>query len=1192
MSSIPKSISSYYQGAVPSGKRVRYDLATAQRVAEYFLDNLEKIEEIEPSDKYILAKKIFTEKEETQEIRSFRKQIFGALDKEDVWIALNEGNIAFVFSILDNAFLTPQESKEIENAICQMDWSAQLKDPEFYKMMGKIQIALNFESRKICETLIYTNNDISLHILSSLWNKGFPEIDIYFVGYVQVQSKIPPNLTEDAMEEIYQSSYLRNLLFQDKDFQLLIISNKLEARWMTLINNLGKVGTRRDRYDLFVEALKHHEMDMIRTVVQFLPDTKQLYAPDELLQLDISEEGLEGFLSRFEIYDTDQVLLYGSEASISYLLKKGYISYPLSDNLMKAYLENPLFSVKIFHQLFNIDEARILNLDNDEDYDFTKIIMDLRPELVVEVLSNHRDAIPAPDLQEFFEMHLEGVSATARFNLNLVELIYGKENPNPKIEKNILGYPNYKKGDLQRIFYRYPLLKESFIQEFQSYPERIDPDLRRDIIEIYKEGVLSDNSNIFHILAKKTYFALFIDLLSEQDIPKLMAVDTQGNRPFDYIKIPRALGTLRSNKLMSLSNGKYSTLFNKNGNLLFLYLRLEKVFKMFVKNEPHLMDHFKEPLAYADSTEESMRQDFSLGDLYTLLSAFGADEIDQLEEKGFTFDPFARECRGNTFFHLHPFYFKGFIHAKELVNARGETPLWNPSQATVRGYIREGADPTHLAQDGSNFLHGYQIQVSADCEIFPLLKGMGVAIWKQKNGKGEIALINVLRSINNDPRLFHQCFKVCLACIDYKDPQIEVYLLNQILSFEEGYRIDNRAVPLPEPTRVIKENLFQQVSDHFELSRPFLKEAPLVFRLCLIQFPTRFTREELMTLLQADPPLVLIEYLFSNEQLSPDLFNTFEFHQKLKVLPLLSADTIYHVMDRTSNDLLSEDTWDEMRSRIDHILTYIKEIEGDWINWFNTTQEELKCFTIEQTALYTRTRLEETFKLLPYFYNLQQAIIIPLLPIEKLREFVLSQPLEKRSEYIRYATTAQKRALFQDIQPFLLPESYRTWNKKDWEDKTQNDLAPIYLIKKSSINRLRHAFLKNLENPLKATLAAHFDAAQTRFDEIKQEVEALFSQLPSGDDIPPEWIDPISRDLLEDPIFIPGNPPFWLSKATWIEYQKSPLHYQMRDEFGSITHLPSGKIMHPTQARPIDIASCREDPARARALEDWKRTHT
>lgn len=1202
MSSVPKYISNFYHttspSASPSGKRVRYESSSAWQVASYFLAHQEQMEELEPEDRYALAKRMVAVKEDSPEIPIFKQHILGALDVEDVLDAVDERNLVFAFEILDNLILKPEEIDEIEEAVCKIDWSIQLNDPEFFKMMGKIQIALNPRSRKICQTLVLQNNN-ALNLLSGFRDNVFPEVDIFFsnpskVEFTQLLGKDrrDRSLTEEDMQKVYQSAYLRNILFDDYDFKREMVRSRIDTSWFSLMDRMGKLGDHAERYGLFCLALSLKDMERIHLFLNFLPSLEDLIveAPNELLMNDFAEEDRDRFLSRFQIISIEKLFEFGSESTIEYYLSTRFadIPTPLADEWMKSYLQNKLFSSNFFHQMFHVNEDRICNLRNEDDYSYTQTIMDHRPEVVVEVLKRHLEELSYDDVKECYEMHLDGpISMTACFNLDLVALLY--DHDQPEIEKDILEYINYHRGDLQRTFIRYPKLRKTFLKELRDYKGLIMPALKADIIEVYRDEIFEDNSNIFHLLARKLFPDAFIELLQSSDLQYLQVTNNQGLRPFDCVPIMASWSSKSVNKLMALSKDRYSVLFNQNLKLLSFCIKQPHLFKIFIQQEPYLIEHFKRPLNYANSSNESMEQTVFIDDLYRYLLIFTSDEIDKLIECGLIFDPSAGDSAGDTFFHGHPTYLRGFETAMGRVNTRGQTPLWNPKGGAVRNFLKKGADPTHLSQDGSNFLHAYRIKNKEDLVIFSLLGEKCRQLLLQKNVRGEMALMSLLRSVDSDPNLFLQVIEASLPSLIPAPPYIESTLLNQILSFEERYMDDDQVAPLPDKLNKFKTDLWNQVLENLEIYRPLLKDIPLVLRACLIQCPDRFTLKEFIEFLKDNPPLVLIEYLFSKDDLPPDLFHTFQRDQLLRILPLLSADTIREVLNYTFNDHLTEETWDELHDLIAKALSAVKEMERDQNHWVSATQEELKAIPIEQTALFARAFPQPMIELLPYFYTVQQAIIIPLLPIPQFRDFILKQPLEKRSEYILYATTEQKNDLFACIVPHLLPESFKTWDKGDWHGKTKYDLASLNQIKHYPINSLRQAFLRNVGDPLKARFAAEFAAAQQRFDQVKQEVEEVFAQLPLGEQIPEQWIDPLTLELIVDPVRIPGNPPLWLSKSSWIAYQKFKLNYMTKDDQGRLIQLPPGEIKHPTQARPVRIEECRDDPECAREIQEWQR---
>lgn len=1132
--------------------------------------------------------------------RIFDRTLLGRLGKEDVLNAIREENLELAFDIIDMQRFSDSDAAEIEELTGKMDWSGRVKDLEFWKIMGKIQIALKLGSKTICEALWGNLSRKDRRYVQDLFDrveyeyieKGTtcPEIDVYDTQFTEFGTKDIHallgrkeaggglKLTEEDMERVDSSSYLRHLLYPNATFCTAVYSNKLSLHWFEIIYQVDPRPLFQKNSFITQRAFEQIDFDMVEISTRNLQNC--IGDHPSLLSLTFPPKLQDLILSRFRIHSLSSLLRFGSDSTILYFLKKQFpdLKAPFPEELMDEYLGNEQFNLERFHQFFQMDEKRILNLNLDSDYGYTLKIMQRRPEVVMEILKKYQDSICSHQRAAYLDMHFDRPYATARFNLDLVEFYYGKESC-PGIVDDLLTFQPYRKGDLQKVLDRYPDLKAITLDKIKDFDLGFVPtELKKDLIEVYSDQVFHGSSNIYHLMSTYCDCREFLKLVSRAAISKLTQLDDRGHKPFDRVLIVNFEGVVSErDREQLLSLGNYSTLFNSNMPLLPIAVQSPTLFRNYLEKEPYLMEHFKRPWCYSNSTKEAMALNYTNDTLFTYLLQIEGCHLSDLQKMGLDFDPLSRDSKNNTLYHIHPSYVRGFKQAKSLQNARGETPLWNPSPWVVGKFIEMGADPSHRSHDRSNFLHSYKMDEPFAWGILRLPVHKIKKLLVQKNSKGEIAIYNLLKA--QSPSFLMANIITLEDVLKKLSPPLDVYVLDIILKSSVG--------SLPYDLRAKKEALMKKVVDHLDFYRSYFRDVPYVFRSLLIQYPNRFTQEELFPLLEDTPPLVLIEYLFSNELIDPALFERFTPLQLLSVLPLLPADQIKGCIDTLPDEHLLPETIAGLDLYLGKVLSHLKRIEQDWITWFNTTQEELKSITLEQTALLTRMRTDAIFSLLPYFYNVQQAVIIPLLPLERLQTFLLPLPIEKASEYLLYATSAQKMALFPQIS--LIPEPFRLWDPKAWQGKTKADMAPLYtqLTAPSLIERFRRSFLRNLEGEKRARVLPRIEAAQREIERVQSEVRQVYSALSEGISIPEKYLDALTYEELENPIRIPGLAPQWIGKTTWDAYRQDPENYKIRVNNKKV-QLPEGEIRHPIHRGPVKIADFKEDPQHAQDLVAWR----
>jgi hypothetical protein len=287
----------------------------------------------------------------------------------------------------------------------------------------------------------------------------------------------------------------------------------------------------------------------------------------------------------------------------------------------------------------------------------------------------------------------------------------------------------------------------------------------------------------------------------------------------------------------------------------------------------------------------------------------------------------------------------------------------------------------------------------------------------------------------------------------------------------------------------------------------------------------------------------------------------------------------------------------------------MREAEGseNWIQWFNTTQEDLYTLTLAETAVLTKIRTDEIVELLPYFRPIQQAVIIPLLPIDRLNEIFLKLPYERLHELLRYATLEQKREFFKRFNP--MHPLFLKWNAEDWKGRSKEEFTPVYVkfiqmtqdsvmsqesLETKSINvplyqsqQLRNAFLKYTTDPDREFYFIKFTEVENRIKEIQESARALFCTLPSeAITIPEEFIDALDGDLMTSPIrFYGEGEQVCIDVKNWEKYQ------QEEDRINSTRKnpTPEGKIRHPMNGSPVSRDQFRPDTDLARRIAKWKR---
>lgn len=792
-------------------------------------------------------------------------------------------------------------------------------------------------------------------------------------------------------------------------------------------------------------------------------------------------------------------------------IEAAFGSERLSNKLMFSYLESFSFSEETFFALFQVDEAKILNPSNRANKEYTEQIMRRRPEVVATVLKKHENSISLENWELYLSMHLDAQpSSTAHFNPYLVMRVYAPNDP--RVPQLFIDFPTYHTEGLQQLIHEYPNLKTSIREFIKTHTfDNVDPAMLKDLMDAYKDDKYI---NIYHIVANSSKLSDFLEALSSVSFEELKEIlstkDDKGCLPLDYVEID-PLNQAQMLKLFELGN--YQDFFTYNFALLDLAHKNYLLFHSYMDREPYLREHFNNPWAYLNSSN-TPPVPYTVDNIFDLLINVEGETLTYIKSLGFNFDPHLQDSDGNTLYHMHPSYFDQSEAAFEQRNNFGETVLWNPCTDAVKEYLENGADPAAVSNDNSNFLHAYKLGDDEDLDIFNFVPpGTLKRLLDMRNNKGEIALINLLKDLS--PTKLERSILILQNRFNITDSiPTNLYILNILLSSSS----------LSPHLFTLRDQLTETILNHIEDYLPYIMATP---------------------------------------------------HVMQKMFLELSPDEIDACLNRIPEMQFSEEEVVKIISRLDHAISYINNLHPDELTGLAPLIATKFPQSIHKILYLTLNRPDEIIANLQYINAKQHPLIIPLLSEARLREFFLSLPLDKVREYMAYATQAQKMAVIYDL-PWI-PQELKDWNPTCWVGKTQIEVSGEYarLSLQLPFKGLRAAILKNLDPQTADEVAAFIDTQEQQLKHLQAALRSSFLSLPKqGATIPPEFEDPLSFDLLTDPIRLPGTPTYWLSRTTWQDYLEGQTE---------------GEIDHPFLKVPINVQDCLPDPELAARIEEWKR---
>ena len=1123
----------------------------------FFLKNLHLFLPTQLTERHLALKdqvRISKSPETWIPIKIFNKTFLKPSTLQEFYKALNANDLELIFTIIDSQRFTKDELEEIELAIASRHWAKPLININFLKLMVLIQFTLNPHSNKIIE---------SLH-LKKLPRRDSESIHKYYTSLFNPLKAITGNhLTEEDMQKIDDSSFLRNFLYRNPKFVNLMAESRVEIKWFEKVYKESPLSFG----SILLEKVAVEDKNF--ALIDILARTKDRHFTAKLLSLEFPSPFKEMIVPKL---NQKSLLLFGHDSSLTHY----FLGTTAPKELMGNYLKNPQFNLKSFFLLFPPPYGNLTHYENAHE------IMKYRPEIMAKLLKDNSSLIDLDRKEIYFDMHMDRPQPTAQFNLDLVEFCFPGD-PRPNVVHDLFHFKNYQEGDIQRLIQKYPLLREDIFNYADDLNE-ILPVVIQDVIRLFLEDFENREDILPAVLGNISLSSLIKLIPSNLSFEKITKRNKQESTLLELTHITE-LAPEERDRLLSL--GKFSDLFNCT-KFLFDFLRYNpEIFEEYLAKEEHLFRYFQEPYRYKKPKPNAPTLNLSSASLFPWLTYYPGDAIDRFMERGFIFDPLDKDVDGNTFFHVHPDFKKGIENAVHIPNNFDQTPLWNPSHSIVLACLQHGADPKKKSSNGSIFLHSFRVKSIESLEVIKWIKEKSdfQRLLLQTNNKGE----TVLEKLLEVERPF---FLSTLQSLDLTPTlQTNAIILNQIIRSEDTYRENERSISLSPELKQMKEVLLKEFLDNFENFHLSIHKYPFIFRTLLIQQPHLFSKEKLIQKLSNNPSLELVEWFFSQELDLSEYFKEWSADQRRKITPLLPPDQIKEIYQ--AQNFVSFDKTNIHRY-INEIVNFLNTIESDWIAFFNTTQEELKKITSFGTAYLTLNKMDTILRLLPYFHSIQLAIIIPLLPPATLLNVLEPLPTAKKAEYLLFATTEQKQLFIQSFA--LIPKDFELWDKSVWLNRSLEEFAPKYqsLSINTGLKKLKEALFKNLKPEEILKLSPLFDAAEKRIAAVQSEIkEVLDSLQPQRVEIPEEFLDPFTYEELRNPIKIPlvGNEePRWLSQESWIKYQREGQNYLTKVD-KTESKVEEGSIRHPLLHTPVKIKDFQPDPHQAERLQRWKVSH-
>jgi hypothetical protein len=260
----------------------------------------------------------------------------------------------------------------------------------------------------------------------------------------------------------------------------------------------------------------------------------------------------------------------------------------------------------------------------------------------------------------------------------------------------------------------------------------------------------------------------------------------------------------------------------------------------------------------------------------------------------------------------------------------------------------------------------------------------------------------------------------------------------------------------------------------------------------------------------------------------------------------------------------------------------------------NIAQEELKSLSYQILAFLAKDQPHIILPLLPYFCDYQLACIVPQLGF-LLLPFLLEQSLEKQADFIRHATSAQKRYLYSSQQLFFLPKSYKEWSLEDAKELGFSCFMTLYGSLSDErihplLNRLEKAFLQHLEAPDDSLVKHFFTEKRERIAQVQMEAKQLYTLKKlelSEEEIPEEFICALSKEVMIDPMLLPkmrpDNPDIWMDESLFLRYITPTDTAQMNKIVQGST------ILHPFLNIYFERSLYTVHSVQKKKIEEWKK---
>jgi hypothetical protein len=294
--------------------------------------------------------------------------------------------------------------------------------------------------------------------------------------------------------------------------------------------------------------------------------------------------------------------------------------------------------------------------------------------------------------------------------------------------------------------------------------------------------------------------------------------------------------------------------------------------------------------------------------------------------------------------------------------------------------------------------------------------------------------------------------------------------------------------------------------------------------------------------------------------------------QRLSLLPILPANLIQSSINELSIEQLNELLEDQIEVDDFDYSTheyFLKLINNHGLATLTTETigsvgdeiaSDLEQLLFRDFSALTKLHPLESVLFLQVSNEARRACIIPFLPIDILRNLLTSKSPIERASYMAQMTTAQKATTLLEI-PELFPHlpylfDTVTWNKRidairrgeeNLDERVQAQIREELSILSSQpteINQLKLAYKKNEEisfQTLIDQLFQHFNQEKmlSSLEEakaIQSELKSLFYSQQEKQGVDDKFIDPITGEMMTNPVLLPKNFPtdldYWLDQET------------------------------------------------------------